>query len=227
MCGRFIRTTPIERYAALFSAHGSVELKPSYNIPPGGPILLARNKAKGGRELVALKWGLVPAWSKAPRTDFSTINARAETVDEKPTFKSAFRFRRCLIASDGFIEWQRAADKQKQPFWVGLADRKPFAFAGLWERWEREGEILESCAIIVTQANALMRPIHDRMPVILSPDQYDAWMNPKETHVEALKSLLVPFPSDRMHAYPISSRINTPRKDSQDLLDPLEGHLPL
>ena len=221
MCGRFVRTTPIERYSALFSASGSVELKASYNIAPSSQILLARNNAKGGRELVALKWGLVPSWSKEPKTEYSTINARAETIEEKPTFRNAFRSRRCLIASDGFIEWQKKSDGTKQPYFIDLADQTPFAFAGIWERWEREGQILESCAIIVTQANDLMKPIHDRMPVILSPEFYDAWMNGKETNTSNLKSLLVPYPSDRMKAYPISNMINSPRNDHSDLMLPL------
>ena len=222
MCGRFVRTTPIERYSALFSASGSIELKASYNIAPSSQILLARNNAKGGRELVALKWGLVPSWSKEPKTEYSTINARAETVDEKPTFRNAFKSRRCLIASDGFIEWQKKSDGTKQPYFIGLTDQKPFAFAGIWERWEREGQILESCAIIVTQANELMKPIHDRMPVILSPDYYDAWMNPQETRSSNLKSLLLPYPSDRMKAYPISIVINSPLNDNSDLILPLD-----
>jgi putative SOS response-associated peptidase YedK len=221
MCGRFIRTTPIERYESLFSAHDHVELKSSYNIAPGSKILVARNKDHGGREFVALKWGLVPSWSKEPRTEYSTINARAETIDEKPAFRSAFKTRRCLIACDGFYEWKKNAEGTKQPYFICLADRKPFAFAGVWERWEREGEILESCAIIVTSANAMMAPIHDRMPVILSPDHYDAWMNPKQTNASALKSLLVPYPSDRMKAYPISSMVNNPLNNHSDLLLPL------
>ena len=221
MCGRYIRTTPIERYAALFTAPGFVEAKTSYNIAPSSQVLLARNNARGGRELAALKWGLVPAWSKESRTEYSTINARAETIDEKPAFRSAFKTRRCLIACDGFYEWKKNAEGTKQPYFICLADRKPFAFAGVWERWEREGEILESCAIIVTSANALMAPIHDRMPVILSPDHYDAWMNPKETNAFALKSLLLPYSSDRMKAYPISSMVNNPRNNHSDLLLPL------
>ncbi len=224
MCGRFIRTTPIERYAALFNAPGRVDFQSSYNIAPSSQIVVARNNAQGGRELVTVKWGLVPAWSKEPRTEFSTINARAETIDEKPTFRAAFQSRRCLIGSDGFYEWKKNADGSKQPYFICLADSKPFAFAGIWERWAREGQILESCAIIVTSANALVAPIHDRMPVILSPDYYDAWMNPRETKASALKSLLLPYPSDRMKAYPISSRVNSPRNDERALLIPLNSH---
>lgn len=218
MCGRFIRTTPTERFSALFTAPGNVLLKASYNIAPSSSILLARNNSKGGRELVALKWGLVPAWSKEPRTEYSTINARAETVDQKPTFKSAFISRRWLIASDGFYEWKKNADGTKQPYFIRLADSKPFAFAGIWERWERDGQVLESCAIIVTTANTLMAPIHDRMPVILSPDYYDAWMNPRETDSSRLKSLLLPFNADRMKAYPVSTEVNSPRHDSATLI---------
>lgn len=224
MCGRFIRTTPIERYAALFNAPGRVDVQSSYNIAPSSQIVVARNNPQGGRELLTLKWGLVPAWSKEPRTEFSTINARAETIDEKPAFRAAFQSRRCLIASDGFYEWKKNADGSKQPYFIRLSDSKPFAFAGIWERWVREGQILESCAIIVTSANTLVAPIHDRMPVILSPDYYDAWMNPKETKASALKSLLLPYPSNRMKAYPISSRVNSPRNDERTLLIPLNSH---
>ena len=223
MCGRFIRTSPIERYSALFSAPGTLDLKPSFNIAPSSQILLARGNGKGGRELVSLKWGLVPFWSKEPKTEYSTINARAETIDEKPTFKNAFKSRRCLIASDGFYEWKKNADGTKQPYFIGLVDNKPFAFAGLWEQWEREGHVVESCTIIVTSANELMAPIHDRMPVILSQDYYEAWMNPKETNSSRLKSLLLPYPSDRMKAYPISSRVNTPKNDESTLITPLKS----
>lgn len=223
MCGRYIRTTPIERYAALFTAPGFVEVKTSYNIAPSSQVLLARNNARGGRELTALKWGLVPAWSKDPHTAYSTINARAETIDEKPAFRSAFKSRRCLIACDGFYEWQKNPEGTKQPYFICLADRKPFAFAGIWERWEHGDQILESCAIIVTSANALMAPIHDRMPVILSPDHYDAWMNQKETNASALKALLLPYSSDRMKACPISSMVNNPRHDEKSLITPLNA----
>lgn len=225
MFGRFVRTTPIERFSVLFSATGSVSLKPSYNIAPGTQILLARNNAKGRRELVALRWGLVPSWSKEPKTEFSTINARAETIDEKPTYRSAFRSRRCLIASDGFIEWHKSSDGSKQPYFIGMADQKPFAFAGIWELWERDEQVLETCSIIVTRANGLVAPIHDRMPVIISPDYYDAWMNPGETDACRLKALLLPFESDRMKAYPISTMVNSPRNDERTLITPLNSAL--
>lgn len=221
MCGHFVRTTPIERYVALFSAPGALVLKPSYNIAPGSQILLARQNSKGGRELVALKWGLVPSWSREPKTEYTTINARAETIDEKPAFRSAFKSRRCLIASDGFIEWQRKPDGTKQPYFFCLADGKPFAFAGIWEKWERDSQALESCSIIVTDANQVMKPIHHRMPVILSPDYYEAWLNPRETNLRALKSLLIPYPSDRMRTYPISPMINSPKNDHSELIKPM------
>lgn len=194
MCGRFVRTTPIDQFAELFHAQGHPESWASFNIAPSAKVLVARNAVQCGRELVTMKWGLVPAWSAEPKTAYSTINARAETVAQKPAFRSAFRHRRCLIAADGFYEWHVEADGHKQPYFIYLEDHAPFAFAGLWEHWERDGKSLDSCSIIVTTANDRMRPIHDRMPVILAPETYEAWMDPAVTHPEALQGLLNPLP---------------------------------
>lgn len=165
MCGRFVRTTPVERFAELFGADGHPPGPPSHNISPGARLLAARAGADGHRELCLLKWGLVPAWSDEPRTAYSTINARAETVADKPAYRAAFRQRRCLIAADGFYEWHPQPDGHKQPYFIRLADG-PFAFAGIWEHWERDRQHLESCSIIVTAANTLIQPIHERMPDI-------------------------------------------------------------
>ena len=192
MCGRFVRTTPIDQFADLFQAQGHPDCWASYNIAPSTQVLVARNAIKGGRELVAMKWGLVPAWSAEPKTAYSTINARAETVAQKPAFRSAFRHRRCLIAADGFYEWHVEADGHKQPYFIYLEDHAPFAFAGIWEHWERDGKSLKSCSIIVTTANDRMRPIHDRMPVILAPEAFDAWMDPTVTQPEVVQPLLRP-----------------------------------
>lgn len=220
MCGRFVRFTPVERFAVLFRAAGHPDCPASYNIAPSTKILVARNAADGSRELALLKWGLVPAWSDEPKTAYSTINARAETVAEKPTYRAAFRHRRCLIAADGFYEWQPQPDSHKQPYYIHLTHNEPFAFAGLWEHWEREGKTLDSCSIIVTAANELMQPIHDRMPVILPPECYAEWLDPALTEPERLKPLLRPYPSDRMALHAVSTVVNSPKNDGRDLLQP-------
>ena len=222
MCGRFVRYTPVERFADLFHAQGgAVEARASYNIAPSFRILVARNTPDGQRELALLKWGLVPSWSDEPKTEYSTINARAETVAEKPAYRSAFRHRRCLIAADGFYEWHPQPDGHKQPYFIHLANNEPFAFAGIWEHWEREGKTLDSCSIVVTEANALMRPIHERMPVILPPEAYDDWMDLGITEPERLKPLLRPYPAEKMALHPVGTFVNSPRNDGRDLLQPV------
>jgi putative SOS response-associated peptidase YedK len=155
---------------------------------------------------------------------YSMINARAETVSSKPAFRNAFKHRRCLIPADGFYEWQVIPDsKIKQPWFIVLGDREPMAFAGLWEQWRSpEGEELESCSIIVTDANEIMRPIHDRMPVILGPEDWDAWLETDAKDAGSLQSLLKPFPADDMTAWPVSTKVNSPRNDSVECLEALE-----
>ncbi|MFZ0256602.1 MAG: SOS response-associated peptidase [Gammaproteobacteria bacterium] len=217
MCGRYARFTPADIYARLFDAEATVALAPRYNIAPSQPVLAARNRPDGTREMVALQWGLIPFWAKDPKTGYSTINARAETVASKPAFRQPFRQRRCLIAADGFYEWQRT-DGRKQPFYIRLRDGEPFAFAGLWEHWQRESEIIESCTIIVTQANSLVAAIHDRMPVILSKADYDTWLNPQLQDPSTLSPLLRPYPADSVVASPIGLAVNNPRNEGPKLL---------
>ena len=153
------------------------------------------------------RWGLVPVWAKDVKLGYSTFNARAETVATKPTFRAAFRHRRCLVPADGFYEWQALAEsKRKQPWFIARRDRDPLAFAGLWERWiSPAGDTLESCCIIVTNANALMRPIHERMPVILDPADWDAWLAPDARDPAALQALLQPYPADDLAAWPVAT----------------------
>jgi putative SOS response-associated peptidase YedK len=218
MCGRFVRYTPVARFAELFHAHGHPESWASYNIAPSTRVLVARNASHGGRELASLKWGLVPSWSDEPKTEYSTINARAETVAQKPAYRSAFRHRRCLIAADGFYEWHPQPNGHKQPYYIYLEDQSPFAFAGIWEHWEREGKTLDSCSILVTAANELMKSIHDRMPVILSPEHYETWMDPTLTQPEALQTLLTPYPSELMRFHPVKTTVNSPRHEGPDLI---------
>jgi putative SOS response-associated peptidase YedK len=217
MCGRFARFSSVQKFADLFGTGAGFNLNPRYNVAPTQALLLARNAVWGNRELVSLHWGLIPHWSKEPKTSYSSINARAETVTEKPTFRNAFRHRRCLIAADGYYEW-RKMERTKQPYFITLKDGEPFGFAGVWEHWAREGESVDSCAIIVTEANELTKGIHDRMPVILAPEAYDSWMDLDLTDPERLKAFLKPYPSERMMAYRVSTAVNNPENDEPELI---------
>lgn len=217
MCGRYARFTPAEIYARLFDAEGAVALGPRYNVAPSQSVLAARSDAQGARELVALHWGLIPFWAKEPKTGYSTINARAETVATKPAFRQPFRKRRCLIAADGFYEWKRTSGR-KQPYYIRLRDGAPFAFAGLWERWRGEDQIIESCSIIVTEANSLVATIHNRMPVILAPEDYGTWLDPKLEDAGALSPLLRPYGAEQMLASAVGFAVNNPRNDGPELL---------
>jgi putative SOS response-associated peptidase YedK len=219
MCGRFVRSSSVETYARLFDAEGGFDLDPSYNVAPSQAALIAR-PSDGRRQLALLHWGLVPAWASDSKIAYSTFNARAETVATKPAFRTAFRRRRCLIAADGFYEWKRMAG-ERQPYFIGLRDGGPFAFAGLWERWQRGDETMESCTIIVTQANELIAPIHDRMPVILPPERYAAWLDPGLDDPRRLQDCLQPYPASALRVYPVSSRVNNPRNNDAALLRPL------
>lgn len=220
MCGRFALNSPPQRIARQFSLDEVPELLPRYNIAPSQAIPIIRQGGEGRRELVMVRWGLIPAWSKEPKSSYSTINARAETVATKPAFRSAFRARRCLVPADAYFEWQPRPDsKLKQPFLISLKDQSLFAFAGLWERWELADTVIESCTIIVTNANALTRPIHDRMPVILDPSAYEAWLD-RNTTATSLQALLKPYDSDQMRAYPVSTLVNNPRHDDPQVIEP-------
>ena len=157
------------------------------------------------------RWGLVPSWSKEPRTKYSTINARLETVADKPAYRNAFRHRRCLVPVDGFYEWQQR--ETRIPYHIRMSDTAVFAFAGLWERWERGGIGFDSCSIIVTKASELMRPIHDRMPIILDPTDYDRWLDPQTSDQIELMACLNSAPSERLTASPVSRYVNSPRHD--------------
>ena len=218
MCGRYVRSSLPEVFAARLGARGELDLRPSYNVAPSQPALIARTDPNGRRELAAVRWGLIPFWAKDPKIGYKMINARAETVATKPAYRQAFRRRRCLIAADGFYEWQ-ATEGGKQPFLIRLKDGEPFAFAGLWERWEGEGRVIESCSIIVTEANERLREIHDRMPVILAPEVYDQWLKGESANVTALESLLRAYPAKLMDAYPVSRAVNSPRNDGPELIE--------
>lgn len=217
MCGRFIQCTSGEALAERFQLSTTPVLTPRYNVAPSQPVLAIRQIESGQREAVALRWGLVPAWSPEPRTAYSTINVRAETVAEKLAYRQAFRRRRCLIPADGFYEWCKAGSR-KQPYCIAPADGQPLAFAGLWERWERDRQILESCTILVTQANALIASIHDRMPVILDPQDEARWLDPTLTDPAGLKPLLMPCPPERLRLWPVGTAVNATRHNGPELM---------
>ena len=217
MCGRFSFTQSEKIVAEIFQLASVPTLSPRYNIAPTQPVptVLVDSDVKN-RHLKMLRWGLIPSWAKDIKMGAKLINARAETVAEKPAFRSAFKHRRCLILADGFYEWQEQEGK-KQPFYFRLQDGKPFAFAGLWERWSKgEDEAIESCTILTTESNDLMRPIHDRMPVILEQKDYNTWLDPEIQKRESLQSLLQPYKSEEMTFYPVTTKVNNAKTDSPD-----------
>jgi len=219
MCGRFSFTQSEKIVAEIFQLASVPTLSPRYNIAPtqAVPTVLVDSDHKN-RHFKMLRWGLIPSWSKDIKIGAKLINARAETVAEKPAFRSAFKRRRCLILADGFYEWQEQEGK-KQPFYFRLQDGKPFAFAGLWERWEKgEDEAIASCTILTTESNELMRPIHHRMPVIIEPEDYDKWLDPEVQKPESLQSLLQPYKSEEMTFYPVTTKVNNAKTDSPDCI---------
>jgi putative SOS response-associated peptidase YedK len=220
MCGRFALYSDPSILARRFDAAPPAGLSPRYNVAPIQSVSILREE-QGRRHFSMVRWGLIPHWAKAMDTGFSTINARAETVAEKPTFRDAFRRRRCLIPADGFYEWQpRPRVKIKRPWFVALRERAPMAFAGLWESWNHpEGGTVESCTIIVTDANELMHGIHERMPAILGPWDWDAWLDPEARDARRLLDLLRPYPHAEMMAWPVSLAVNDPKHDAEDCLE--------
>ena len=213
MCGRFTLRTPAGAIVEQFHLRGELQLPLRFNIAPSQPIAAVRQTVAGGeRELAMLRWGLIPFWAKEAAIGNRMINARSETLAEKPSFRAAYKNRRCLIVADGYYEWQKR-ESGKQPYYFHRQDDGPFAFAGLWERWDKGPEPIESCTIITTDANELSRPIHDRMPVILSPEKYDLWLDPEFEETAPLQPLLQPYPSDDLVAEPVSTHVNRPTND--------------
>ena len=222
MCGRYNLIEDARALVDFFTLDNSLEMPPRYNIAPSQDIPVVRQSGEG-RDLSLLRWGLIPHWAKDHKIGYRMINARAETVAEKPSFRTAFRRRRCLIPATGFYEWKKVAGG-KQPYNIRMEDGGLFAFAGLWERWKgSDGNLVESCTIIVTDANELIRPVHDRMPVILDPADYGIWLDPGLQDPAQLQPLLVPHPSAGMDLYPVSSRVGSPANDDSELVQPLRG----
>lgn len=231
MCGRFTLRTPSNVLVQQFLLDSSPELSPRYNIAPTQDVAVVRT---GGddpqRRLVLLRWGLIPSWAKDPAMGNRMINARGESVADKPSFRAAFKRRRCLVLADGYYEWKKTpaakggkSQGKKQPYYVTMQDERPFAFAGLWEHWPGSDESdtpgpIESCTIITTDSNDLTRDIHDRMPAILPEDAYEMWLDPELQDRDPLLPLLSPHPSDEMKAEPVSTHVNNVRNDDPDCI---------
>ena len=217
MCGRFTLRTSPQAIAKAFQLADLPAFTPRYNIAPTQQVLAIQLQDER-REAKFLHWGLIPSWADDPKIGNRLINARADGVASKPSFRSAFKRSRCLVVADGFYEWQKAG-KAKQPYFIRLKTDQPFAFAGLAEHWRRGEQAIDSCTLITTEPNELMADIHDRMPVILSPDDYDLWLDPEFQDKEKLQSLLRPYPADELAAYPVSTVVNNPRNEKPECVE--------
>ncbi|HEX6900686.1 MAG TPA: SOS response-associated peptidase [Thermoanaerobaculia bacterium] len=223
MCGRYTLSTPSDDLALLFDISELMPLPPRYNLAPTQEAAVVRVTEPGApRRLDLLKWGLIPYWAKEAAIGNRLINARSETVVEKASFKTSFKKKRCLIPADGFYEWKKEG-KLKQPYLIHRKDGKPFAFAGLWSSWRdpERGQPVETFTILTTDANDLMRPLHDRMPVILDRENFDLWLDPKVEDMAKLQPLLVPHSSEDFEAFPVSRLVNSPTNDLPNCIEPL------
>ena len=219
MCGRFTLKRPEQVKFERIDFSILEDLIPRYNIAPSQNVLTVVQRGSD-REATLLQWGLIPYWSNEPK---GIINARVETIDEKPSFKESFQRRRCLIIADGFYEWERIG-KISQPYYFRMKDEAPFAFAGIWDRWRVDDRSITTCAIITTTANELLAKIHHRMPVILGSESFDLWLN-EESRSSDLKELLVPFPADLMTSHAVSYEVNDTKTDDERLLRPVEPNI--
>ncbi|MCP6757510.1 MAG: SOS response-associated peptidase [Fischerella sp. CENA71] len=222
MCGRFTLSVFPEVLSQVFEVEKIPDIKPQYNIAPTQMVLvILYNSENHKREIQQLRWGLIPSWAKDQSMGAKLINARAETVAEKPAFRRAFKYQRCLVVADGFYEWRKQEGKS-QPYYFHLLNGKPFAFAGLWEEWQSpEQEQIKSCTILTTQANELLQQVHNRMPVILPQENYDLWLDPQVHDGELLQPLLHPYPSKTMTSYPVTTLVNSPKNNSPECITPL------
>ena len=222
MCGRFTLTVdPADLQDTFTNYMFPTRFAPRFNIAPSQPVLAIPNDAKNQADFFV--WGLIPMWAKDPSIGNRLINARGETVAEKPSFRGSFKYKRCLILADGFYEWKSFGNrKTKTPYFIHMKDRKPFALAGLWDSWESpDGSSLKTCTIITTGPNELMQSLHDRMPVILHPRDHATWLDTSPQTPERLLPLIKPFPTDAMSAYAVSTLVNKPENDSPDLVVPV------
>ncbi|HLI71661.1 MAG TPA: SOS response-associated peptidase [Ktedonobacteraceae bacterium] len=219
MCGRFTLITDVRRIAESFGVAPALDIQPRYNIAPTQDVVAILKN--GTAHMSMLRWGLIPAWAKDETIGSRMINARAETLAEKASFKHLLRGKRCLVVADGFYEW-RADGKGKTPMYITRQDEQPFAFAGLWDLWKSpDGQQIQSCTIITTEPNELMATIHNRMPAILRPGAYEDWLDPQLRDEEVLTHWLAPYPAELMKARPVSKLVNNPRNDTAEILAPV------
>ena len=222
MCGRYALIASAPRLARLLGLMDVPELPARYNIAPSQSVAAVRASRTRDPELVLMRWGLIPAWSKTPGKDYRMINAKAETLAQRPAFRTAYRRRRCLIPADGFYEWKRLPNR-KQPYYITMKDAEPFVFAGLWEQWRGPDEdIIDSCTIITTEPNATVAPIHNRMPAILAQQDYHAWLDPDHQDTDTLNALLKPYDDESMVAKPVGAHVNNPRHDDSRCVEAIE-----
>jgi putative SOS response-associated peptidase YedK len=219
MCGRYTIRASKESLARLFGLDEFPEFQPRYNVAPTQAVPVVRiNQQSGAREAALVRWGLIPSWADDPKIGNRMINARAETAASKPAFRGPFRTRRCLIPADGFYEWKKISSK-KQPYYITMKDGQPFAFAGLWDAWDKEGEKIESFTILTTSANELLVDLHDRMPVIVNAHDYELWLTPNVKDLDSVQALLQPYSSNAMATQPVSPWVNSPRNDDRKCVE--------
>ncbi|MBS4219456.1 SOS response-associated peptidase [Bacillus sp. FJAT-49711] len=221
MCGRYSLFAPRENLAARFELMDFEEIEwvERYNIAPSQNVL-AIVRSDAGNKMGMLKWGLVPSWAKDPKIGYKMINARAETIDQKPSFRNLLKRRRCVIPADGFYEWKKVGTN-KIPYRFQLKSKESFGFAGLWDRWENNGEIIHSCTIITTEANAVLKGVHDRMPVILTKESEKVWLDRSISDEYYLKKILISFPAEEMEAYSVNPLVNSSKNDNKEVLNSL------
>ena len=222
LCGRFTLSAELNEIIDRFSIEAAIQEElyhPSYNIAPSQPVLSVINDGNRNR-LGYLQWGLIPSWAKDEKIGFKLINARSETLAEKPSFRDAYKKRRCLIVADSFYEWKRQDDHTKTPMRIKLKSDELFAMAGIWERWKSpKGNTVFTCTVITTTPNKLMQDIHDRMPVILRPEDEHIWLNPAINDLHVINHLLVPLQEDLLEAYEVTNLVNSPKNNSPQLIE--------
>jgi putative SOS response-associated peptidase YedK len=222
MCGRFTLKTPPLQLAEALDLMVAPDWEPRWNIAPSQSVGVVRQMAAGGqRQWDSLRWGLVPHWAKDTAMGNAQINARSESAATKPTFRTPFRQRRCLIPADGFYEWKQIGGKRKQAFYIHREDKKPFAFAGLWDRWAdpSSGKVIESCTILTTEAAENLAPLHHRMPVILPANEFAGWLDPRQENLESLQAILATAQAEELRYYPVGNQVNKPAHDAADCID--------
>jgi putative SOS response-associated peptidase YedK len=229
MCGRFRQTRSQKQLEERFQAEADaeVEVVPRFNIAPTQPVVTVRQeRGKASRRLSIMRWGLIPSWAKDMGYRNPAVNARSETVTNKLSFSDSVRYRRCLIPADGFYEWKKSG-KVRQPYLFEVCEGELFAFAGLWDEWKNpEGKIIESCTILTTTPNTLVTDIHDRMPVIVTPEKYSLWLNPEVEDFAAVREILQPYDPSLMRGYPVSARVNRVQSEDADCAAPITVELP-